>query len=1203
MGSSFDSASVFCQRQTPNFSANHCYFKEVVATFHDETRDAAMKKYSGAMFSPLCVNAMRGRRALVFVPVTILGLFFLTGNSVAAPDDAKAQPKKEHLAALSAEKDARTPAQNKLDSHLLYGARKHRGESPVPGIETLQVDVPPMDEKGRVTVEIRANVTGAVLEAIEKHGGIVLQSYPQDRIITAAVPLQRLEKLAAHENVQFIQLPSPAQANTGVLDTEGDFTHGLVGITGARFRFGTDGTGVKVGVISTGVDSLATSKADGDIGANATVLSGQAGSGDEGTAMMEIVQDIAPGAQLFFATSGSSTAAMAQNIRDLKAAGCTVIIDDITFFTESPFQDGPVALAVNEVSAAGVLYFSSAANSGNKDSVDPKSAAPNTASTWEGDFVDSGAPPPFGTGQIHSFGTQNFNTNPNNTGPHRTRVDLFWNDPLGTPTSGANNDYDLIGTDDAGNILDLSANTQNGMAMQDPYEFIPVTDPSDGTGRRSSRIYIFKHTGAATRFLHLSTERDPLQFSTAGSTRGHNASGAANAFCVAAAAASTGSDKDDPAGPYPNLFTTASRFEPFTSDGPRRIFYQANGTAITPGNLTATGGQLLQKPDFTAADGVTTSVPLLVIPGLTAYRPFFGTSAAAPHAGAIAALLKAKYPAATAAQIRDALTTTALDIGAAGWDRDSGIGIVMPIPAMTKLGTPPTMIALVGSAGFNYPLNPNQPVQKTTSQTNVVTNVRVTGAPVGGGSVHLFSQDGTARCAAPFHEYDCVDQTINFPAGDSTTPVTLNIFPTSQDFFPSGDGTFTVNLNNPVHGTISTAQATITIVDTPTPNVTLSVADTAVVEGNPTAEVNGETIVLANFVVTLSAPSDRFINVNVATADGTAKATNDENTNDYIPVTGLVVFAPGETKKMVNVPVLHTPIKNEPEETFSLNLSNPVNTTISKSSGICTIHQPVTPGPAVNISTRMRVLTGNNVLIAGFIVTGTEPKKVIIRGIGPSLAGILPGALTDTTLELHQGAGTLATNDNWKINGQTQQSQEAEVRATTIPPSNDLESSIIATLNPGAYTAILAGKNGGQGIGVVEVYDLSLSSISQLANISTRGFVDAGDNVMIGGFIVGATTESGPTRLIVRALGPSLPLAGTLQDPTLELHDSSGTTVASNDNWKDTQEAEIRFTTIPPTDDREAAIVSTLNRGAYTAVVRGKGGTVGIALVEVYKVN
>ena len=771
---------------------------------------------------------------------------------------------------------------------------------------------------------------------------------------------------------------------------------------------------------------------------------------------------------------------------------------------------------------------------------------------------------------------------------HPQFVLLYWNDPLGA----SNNDYDLVLTDDAGNVMDVSATAQTG--TQDPIEFILPANKTNGTGRRGTRIFIIQKQGAATRFLHLCTERNPLEISTTGSTRGHNASGAANAFCIAAAPAIADDGAGQPVGPFPNLFTTASNFELYSSDGPRRIFYQADGTAITPNNLTATGGLLLQKPDFTAADRVNTSVEN--------FDPFRGTSAAAPHAGAIAALLKSKFPGATNAQIRDALTGTALDIGTAGWDRDSGAGIIMPIPAMTKLSVPPSNISLVGPAP-NFESNPNQAIQKPTSQTDSVTvNVKVTGAPGGGGSVHVFTQDGTAKCGAPNLEYACIDTNVAFPAGDSVTPVKINIFTTSQDFFPSGNGNFTVNLDTPVHGTVVTGTGKVTILDTTAPNVTISVADTQVVEANPLAPVPGGTA-NAEFIVSLSAASDRPIFVNAATADGTAKATNDSTTNDYTPVTANLVFQPGETMKSVLVPVVDTPGRNEPEETFSLVLSTAVNATISKNSAICTVHQPVTAGPAVNISTRMRVLTGNNVLIAGFIVTGTQPKNVIIRGIGPSLAGILPGALTDTTLELHQGATTLATNDNWKINDQTQQSQEAAVRATTVPPSNDLESAIVATLNPGAYTAILAGKNGGQGIGVVEVYDLSLNSISELANISTRGFVDAGDNVMIGGFIVGATTESGPTRLIIRALGPSLPLTGTLQDPTLELHDSSGTTVATNDNWKDTQEAEIRFTTIPPSDDREAAIVQTLPRGAYTAIVRGKGSTVGIALVEVYKVN
>ena len=261
------------------------------------------------------------------------------------------------------------------------------------------------------------------------------------------------------------------------------------------------------------------------------------------------------------------------------------------------------------------------------------------------------------------------------------------------------------------------------------------------------------------------------------------------------------------------------------------------------------------------------------------------------------------------------------------------------------------------------------------------------------------------------------------------------------------------------------------------------------------------------------------------------------------------------------------------------------------------------PDQLLNISTRMRVLTGNNVLIAGFIITGTDPKKVIIRGLGPSLTSVgVPGALGDTTLELHQGSSTLATNDNWKTDDQTGQSQEATIRATTIPPNNDLESALVATLNPGAYTAILAGKNQTTGIGVVEVYDLNQAANSKLANISTRGFVDTGDNAMIGGFIVGGT-GGGAAKVIVRGLGPSVPVSGTLQDPILELHDGNGTTIATDDNWKDVQQDDIQASTIPPNNDLESAIVRTLVPGNYTAVLRGVNNGTGIGLIEVYNLQ
>ena len=233
-------------------------------------------------------------------------------------------------------------------------------------------------------------------------------------------------------------------------------------------------------------------------------------------------------------------------------------------------------------------------------------------------------------------------------------------------------------------------------------------------------------------------------------------------------------------------------------------------------------------------------------------------------------------------------------------------------------------------------------------------------------------------------------------------------------------------------------------------------------------------------------------------------------------------------------------------------------------------------------------------MIGGFIITGTQPKNVIVRAIGASLP--LAGALADPTLELHDGSGTLiASNDNWMDAPNKQ-----EIIDSTIPPSNDFESAILLSLDPGPYTAIVRGVNNTTGIGLVEAYDLDLAADSILANISTRGLVQTGDNVMIGGFILLGTDAQ---QVLVRAIGPSLPVPGALADPTLELHDKDGAIIMSNDDWRSDQEADIIATTIPPTDDAESAILATLTPDAYTAIVRGKNNTTGVALVEVYNLG
>jgi hypothetical protein len=265
-----------------------------------------------------------------------------------------------------------------------------------------------------------------------------------------------------------------------------------------------------------------------------------------------------------------------------------------------------------------------------------------------------------------------------------------------------------------------------------------------------------------------------------------------------------------------------------------------------------------------------------------------------------------------------------------------------------------------------------------------------------------------------------------------------------------------------------------------------------------------------------------------------------------------------------------------------------------------------TPGTSgshlANISTRMRVGSGQNVLIGGFIVQGSQPKRLIIRAIGPSLAANgVSNALPDPVLELFDSAGgAVSSNDDWQDSAEASQIQQSG-----IAPANALESAILITLAPGNYTAVVSGYEGGQGNGLVEAYEMDANA-SRLVNISTRGRVAAADEPMIGGLIM----QGGATKkVIIRALGPSLaggpsPVAGALGDPVLELRDGSGNLLAVNDDWgSSAQVNDIVATTIPPANARESAIVATLNAGNYTAIVRGLDNTSGVALVEVFDLD
>jgi len=604
---------------------------------------------------------------------------------------------------LNAEKESRTKTQQKIDSQLLYALKAHRGQRLTPHVQSFDL-VGADDMDGQTIVDISAVISDSLLDQLRSSGAYIINAFPEYHAARAIVSLDRLEAIASIPGVIFIQPKQEAITNgprspedpgasdmpnattgvsrlrqqlaealnarfgihdqsVGAAASQGDVTHGA---NVARASYGVTGAGVKIGVLSDGVTSLAASQALGDLGP-VTVLPGQAGSGDEGTAMLEIVHDLAPGAQLYFATAFTSITSFASNIKALRTAGCDIIIDDVFYFAESAFQDGQapsvisptnagvVIQAVNDVTSSGAMYFSSAGNSGNKND--------GTSGVWEGDFVDGGSLAIIPGGTVHNFGGAAVSDQMTNT----TTFTLKWNDPLG----GSNNDYDIYILNSTGTaVVAALTNVQNG--TQDPFEGASFSAAQTGL-----RFVVFKKTGSQPRYFQLNTNRGRLAINTDGQTHGHAA--AANAFGCAATPAANFAAPPNPAGPFPGQFNSSNTVELFSSDGPRHLFYDPAGAQFTPGNLTSTGGIVRQKPDITAADGVSDT-------GVGGFgSPFFGTSAAAPHAGAIAGLLKSAGSF-TNAQIRTALTSTAIDIEGPGVDRDSGAGIIMPTPAAAALG-------------------------------------------------------------------------------------------------------------------------------------------------------------------------------------------------------------------------------------------------------------------------------------------------------------------------------------------------------------------------------------------------------------------------------------------------------------------------------------------------------------------------------------
>lgn len=620
------------------------------------------------------------RSALLSIAVFLVAALTLSAGLWAAPPQISVQAAQQ-MQALRNIKATKSPNQNKIDSRLYLGMLKLRNDARLAPLTDFRFMRPEAD--GRVPVDIlvkTADGVKSIVSKLDSLGAVTKTMSRKYRRVSARMRLEDLDTLAAMPEVTKIRQKIPAITNA-INVSEGDQTHGA---DEARSFYGVIGKNVKVCVLSDGVDSLAGLVASGDLPSfpPIDVLPGQEGGGDEGTAMLEIIHDLAPGASLGFATAVTGEDIFAQNILDLAASGCNIIVDDIIYLDESPFEDSIVAQAVNTVTASGVLYFSSAGNEGNADDL--------TSGTWEGDFLASAAPDPapLAGANLHDFGD----------GGNSILVEfgggnpplLIWAEHYDFNNGFASTDFDIYDMDGGlTTIFDASTDVQDGAGGDDfPIEFI------GGGTFGGERLLIDKFAAGTTssvpmfNFIVFRGELDD-NLATNGATRGHSA--AAAAFSVAATPAAASFDGITPDGPFPGLFTSANETESFSSDGLRRVILDGvTGAELTPGNRTSTGGVVRQKPDITAADGVSCAAP--------GFNPFYGTSAAAPHAAAIAALIKSGAPAITSAAVRTALVSTAIDIEAPGVDRDTGAGIVMAHAAMAAAGVTPQALISIGAA-------------------------------------------------------------------------------------------------------------------------------------------------------------------------------------------------------------------------------------------------------------------------------------------------------------------------------------------------------------------------------------------------------------------------------------------------------------------------------------------------------------------------
>ena len=568
------------------------------------------------------------------VLLTLLSVFL--GSFCASAQDLLPQAQAD-LTAIRAEKTQRTPEQRKLASQLLYLDRETTGLAAVAGAKEMKSRVQ-LEPDGRVLVDISVLAGGGLVKVIADSGGrVIYESLAKDSI-RAVLPPAVLMSIAARADVKRI-----AKADVAISHLVTNQSVAAHNAKTARATYGVTGTGVKVGVISDSAKYSSESKAAGELPANFKVLPGRFGHGTgEGTAMSEIIRDVAPGASIYFAEAGPGRSGFADSIKLLRKAGCLIIVDDISYSNEWQFQDDVVARAVNNVVENGAIYLSAIGNEG--------SLKEGNSTTWEGDFADGGAAGAlFPAGRLHSFGAEPFNT----LTDRASDAVLQWSDEY----HSSSNDYDLYILNAAGTkIVDSSTDFQDG--SQKPLEYL-------GYVARGERIVILKDAAAAPRYLRLSCTNSPLKYATAGQAIGHASTG--NCIGVGASDATLAA---------PGPFTKSSELEDFSSDGPRRMFFRPDGSPFTPGNFSASGGLILNVPSLSAGDGGRTSV--------RGFKSFYGTSAAAPAAAGIAALVWSKNPTLTNAEVRTILESSCIDIEAPGYDLNSGYGILMADRALKQ---------------------------------------------------------------------------------------------------------------------------------------------------------------------------------------------------------------------------------------------------------------------------------------------------------------------------------------------------------------------------------------------------------------------------------------------------------------------------------------------------------------------------------------